>query len=291
VPLARLPGGRGGQAAGESHGARPHRGHREARRGTGGEIRASEEKESVASVGYGFRRLTRPGDVTAGASSAARKDGAVPVNGSIQGSGYANARRWATFAFAVASAVATCFAAVYSCSSWGEMEKQTRIQRNAAMNSERAWVFVSQIDWGFTAPDANGNRALTTTFSVRNAGKTPAKNVRMKAVVEIIKNGQTPTFSYDPATLNMANVLVAGDSKNFPAPLEPIILSAADWQELHDAKDYLVGYVQTTYDDVFGKSHWHHYCGWTVPTDKTVQVTARSCALYNDMDQAAIDRQ
>src|ERR1700733_4767335 len=48
VPVACVPGGRGRQAAGESHGAPPQRGHREARRSAGGEVRGGPPSRSVA---------------------------------------------------------------------------------------------------------------------------------------------------------------------------------------------------------------------------------------------------
>jgi hypothetical protein len=210
--------------------------------------------------------------------------------------GYKIALEILTLLFAIASAIAAGFAVHYYNFQWREMHKQTVIQRNVSVTTERAWLAVTSGAIHFV-PNAKGLRAVFVDMEVRNSGKTPAKQVLAEVVVDIVPNGRKWSAEYNPPTTGqIANVLLANDSMKFTATVqhlspsgggEQTLLSQADWQQLIEGREYIVTYSRMTYRDSFGRWHWQHFCSWSSPIHG--QFSATDCTSYNDMDQTDLD--
>jgi len=167
-------------------------------------------------------------------------------------------------------------------------------QLDTMRKDQRAWVAVTVGDPQFTR-DSSGNVTVSFPAVVSNSGKTPARHSSTEIVVDTVENGQAPTFAYDdvPRTWSTVGVLLPNVPLQLKAPLlhsivkghpEPRSLSPPEYQELLDGKDYIVIYARSSYVDIFGREHWHHFCAFNSPSAEAVQVTARGCTNYNDVD-------
>ncbi|MFI4869436.1 MAG: hypothetical protein ACHQDD_08805 [Steroidobacterales bacterium] len=215
--------------------------------------------------------------------------------------GYKIALEVGTFFFALAGAVIASFAVHYYNKQWQEMHQQTVIQRNASINSERAWVALYPGPVSATvANNIPGPRSLKMDLQIRNDGKTPGKHIVADIVLEVIREGQVPSFSYDVASTQYTQkVLFASSPVTIPAWIardigngntEPRILSAAEWQELMDGKGWVAAYGRVAYDDIFGKPHWQHFCTWFTPLPNyPIGLRGKACSDYNDTDNSNID--
>jgi hypothetical protein len=168
-------------------------------------------------------------------------------------------------------------------------------QLDSMRKDQRAWVTVSVGDPQFTKDGASGNMTVSVPAVVTNSGKTPARQSSTDIVVDTVENGQSPTFAFDdvPRTWSTIGVILPNAPFKVDAPMlrslvkghpEPRVLSTADYQELVDGKDYIVICARSTYVDIFGKAHWHHFCAFNSPSTKGTLVTARACTNYNDVD-------
>jgi len=207
-----------------------------------------------------------------------------------------------TLLFAIGAAAAAGFAIHYYNRQWQEMRKQTVIQRNTSITTERAWLALTSGSTRYL-PNAQNLRTVTVDMEIRNTGKTSARQVFAQVQVNVVRNGQKVVLEYSPnsAITQVSMVLLANDSFNFVAPLqhtdahgvmEAITLSPADWQQLLDGKGFIVTYGRLTYIDSFGRWHWHHFCSWTSPSGLEHAAngfTAQNCTAYNEMDQINLD--
>lgn len=202
-----------------------------------------------------------------------------------------------TLFFAIGSAVAAGVAVHYYNQQWQEMHKQTVIQRNVSVTTERAWLALSSGDVHVGAPNAHKLRLVVVDMQITNSGKTPAKQVFAEVVIDIVRNRVKWNAHYDglPPTSQILNVILAGDSSKFSASLqhaaatgtEPTLFSEADWQQLVEGRDYIVVYARMTYRDSFGRWHWQHFCSWSAFAQG--EFSAQNCTAYNDMDRIDLD--
>lgn len=202
-----------------------------------------------------------------------------------------------TLLFAIGSAVAACFAVYYYNSQWQEMHKQTVIQRNVSVTTERAWLAMTSGNVRIGAPDAKKLRLAVVDMQITNSGKTPAKQIFAEVIVDVVRNNAKWNADYNslPSTGQTTNVILAGDSSKFSASLqraaatgtEPTLLSEADWQQLVEGRDYIIVYGRMTYRDSFGRWHWQHFCSWSAFAQG--EFSAQDCTAYNDMDQTDLD--
>jgi hypothetical protein len=164
---------------------------------------------------------------------------------------------------------------------------------------QRAWISMSSGP-GKAQKDANGNTSVTVPMSIVNTGKTPAKQIFSKVVVEKVRNGESPEFIYEnrphvndstgtifpnapPAQFDA--VLLQGKPHKPGEPdTEPVLLTPFQFQDLVDGTSYLAIYGTTSYTDVFDIKHFVNFCSFASFSPTTIQVTARKCSDYNDVD-------
>jgi hypothetical protein len=180
---------------------------------------------------------------------------------------------------------------------WHEMQRQTIIQRNAIMLTERAWVTLSSGSVEFSDPDPKGLRTLTVQMETKNVGKTPAKHIFAEVVVDTFPNEGTWIARYknQPTATQIMNIMVANSGSKFPAPLvhitdhgfEKTLLSESEWKRLSGGDSYVVIYGRMTYMDSFGRWHWQHFCSWAALASG--KFSGANCIAYNDIDEANLN--
>jgi hypothetical protein len=181
---------------------------------------------------------------------------------------------------------------------WQEMQRQTIIQRNASMLTERAWAILSSGSVEFSEPDAKGLRTFAVPIEIKNVGKTPAKNMFAEVVVDTFPNEGTWIARYknQATTAQIANIVMADSSSKFSAALKHItdhlsekttLLSEGEWKQLTGGDSYIVVYGRMTYMDSFGRWHWQHFCSWA--TLAAGGVSGQNCTAYNNMDEANLN--
>jgi len=138
---------------------------------------------------------------------------------------------------------------------------------------------------------------ILNLIEIANTGKTPALHVRLLAVIEKVKNGHSPKFSYASPAVNFMNVGVLGaDPETFPVTMynpatpqirpEPVLFMTIK-PDLMSGEYYVATYVIARYEDVFGGQHWTKYCAWNNSL-YTGGVSAIKCADYNTVDTVKI---
>lgn len=168
-------------------------------------------------------------------------------------------------------------------------------QLDSMRKDERAWVSVNAAATPRFVNDTVGNVTVFWDAVATNTGKSPARHFAVEVVVDKVRNGVYPAFPYNrTVTLSTAGLILPNGNVPIQALLGepmtvngqqvPIPLSPSEYQDILDGKDFLIVYGHSTYVDIFGKKHWQHFCGWSSPTTKAVQVTASTCSNYNDVD-------
>jgi hypothetical protein len=171
---------------------------------------------------------------------------------------------------------------------WKQL-KQMRID-------QRAWVTAGNSQIQTKRDPATGNVSLSAEMGCTNAGKTPGRRYVAEFIMTVVQNGNSPSFDYSVPHATQESGIVYPNS-TVPFRIEPVkknpntatgvesdVLSAAQFTDLQDAKSYVSIYGRTTYLDVFGTSHWQHFCMFWTPNPGPVQITARECTGYNDVD-------
>jgi len=135
---------------------------------------------------------------------------------------------------------------------------------------------------------------IALTILVKNIGRTPARNYVGRAIIEIVKQGHPPTFSYRRSQMfNRAGavfqnfgipfqILTTKDNPQLESRAEPAPLSEADFENVHSGKAYIAVYGRFDYQDIFGKPHWLTFCFYEDPSG--TPVSAYKCTQYNDVD-------
>ncbi len=168
-------------------------------------------------------------------------------------------------------------------------------QLDSMRKDERAWVSVTATPKPEFAKDGSGNVTVFWNAVTTNTGKTPARHFSVELIVEKIKNGVYPTFPYGRTVTRSTSGLilptgtvpiqaVMGEPMTVNGEQVPIPISASEYQEVMDGNAFIIIYGQSSYLDIFGKKHWQHFCSWSSPSAKLVQVTASTCVNYNDVD-------
>jgi hypothetical protein len=137
-------------------------------------------------------------------------------------------------------------------------------------------------------------RPVFAPITVTNIGKTPATNISIKAIVQKVINGSPPALLYEgrPINLETAGILYPTRSFDLHAmsmeKLSPTVgvshaLTHAEFEELLEGKSYIAIYAEMTYTDIFGITHWVHFCVFDSPGHKTV-FGGKACSDYNQVD-------
>jgi hypothetical protein len=144
---------------------------------------------------------------------------------------------------------------------------------------QRAWVGMEEITGIPPTPEVD--KVWDIAVSLKNSGKTPAKNILMWNTESVLK--ELPNVNSD---CNEAIKQQASKSILPPNGVYKAILHVgngtkipSDWEkELSDTGAlYIDGCV--LYDDVFGRAHWMTYCGAFDPSTKN---SFQTCKKYND---------
>jgi hypothetical protein len=155
---------------------------------------------------------------------------------------------------------------------------------------ERAWIKVNS-----STPQATEGAPVTISITFTNTGKTPAKNVDSQFLIEVLPREQMADLSHYPSGNAIVRIstglLVPGDTTaqwpavfftGIGADVHPKLLNHNDYMRLVNGADYVVLRDIVTFDDIFGVSHWVHYCKWE--TLGHGEYPAKNCTAYNGTD-------
>jgi hypothetical protein len=162
-------------------------------------------------------------------------------------------------------------------------EASVREVRRTARRDQRAWIAMV---------DIQGIPEVGTMFSVnlvaQNSGKTFAKNLTMRAVIEIAQKGEEPDFSLEDsdAARKASSVSLLAPNADYVMDIElhkqtpPHEITQSDLDGIRSGNLTIFVHGRMTYDDVFGCSHWTSFCTRLKPDLKYA-----SYGKHNDADQ------
>jgi hypothetical protein len=212
----------------------------------------------------------------------------------------------------LATAGAVIAAAIYASIThrmWTEMQQQTCIQRNAAMNAERAWVGLDgspRVDVGLLE---NGKLGANIQFAVKDYGKGPALSVMAGADI-VPSRADNPHIVEDMLQVN-CNLIFPFIGLKPSAPVASSddltkhqwghavfpnqtygtsVVTGIDLPSAIGKEAYIVGYI--AYRDQFSEPHWTKFCYNTGDFAKDVVKDASSfkhlylCNANNYTDEA-----
>jgi len=163
-------------------------------------------------------------------------------------------------------------------------EASVKQAKGAARHDQRAWVAMV---------DIQGTPEVGTIFTVNltalNSGKTFAKNLTVRAVVEVIsEERKEPDFSLEdssPAQKDSSVSLLPPNAEyvtnvEFRKQTPPHEIMQSDLDAIRRGSLAIFVHGQMTYDDVFGCAHWTSFCTRLKPDLKYA-----SYGKHNDADQ------
>jgi hypothetical protein len=166
---------------------------------------------------------------------------------------------------------------------------------------QRAWIGISAAAVGAQFPQDESQLAsvpVSLSVFLANIGKTGARIVHSEFVMDYEVNGQAPDFKYDGRVRTQSTngiifpssppvqvtVPFSQGTPNEINNIKPRYLTASEYKDLRTGQGYMTVYGFATFVDIFGTSHWTHFCTFFVAPNVTVTVTAKSCVDYNDAD-------
>jgi hypothetical protein len=182
---------------------------------------------------------------------------------------------------------------------WGEMQTQTRIQRNTGINSERAWVGLDgkiTLD-GFAVK--SDRVAIKGHFRIKNFGHGPAFKVTEAGLftqhTALEEDKRSADFWCDSSVAFATGTVPVGRGTKQPGPFGYTLFP-------DQGKDYPIeveGPVATldflqyvgcvAYIDQFKMVHWTRFCMMRYPRNPITLPTEipelEFCSLYNDTDK------
>jgi hypothetical protein len=163
-------------------------------------------------------------------------------------------------------------------------EASVKQVRRTAHRDQRAWVAVV---------DIQGVPEVGTIFSVnlvaQNSGKTFAKNVAMRGVIELVtEKGREPDFSLEDsaAARKDSSVSLLAPNADYLMDIElrkqtsPHEITQSDFDGIRRGDLTIFVHGKMTYDDIFGCTHWTSFCTRLKPDLKYA-----SYGKHNDADQ------
>jgi hypothetical protein len=161
-------------------------------------------------------------------------------------------------------------------------EASVKQARGTAHRDQRAWVAVI---------DTEGIPELGKTFSVnltvQNSGKTFAKDLNIRGVVELTEEGKEPDFSLEdfaPRRNDSSISLMPPNTEyvmsiGLRKPTPPDEITQSDLDRIRSGKLAIFIHGKMTYDS-FDCSHWTSFC-----TRLKSDLKYASCGKHNDADQ------
>jgi len=163
-------------------------------------------------------------------------------------------------------------------------EASVKQARGAARQDQRAWVAVIDI---VGIPEVG--KIFAVNLTAQNSGKTFAKNLTMRAVVEVItEEGKEPDFSLEDsaATRKDSSVSLLAPNALYVKNIElrkqtpPHETAQSDLDRIRSGNVRIFVHGKMTYDDVFGCAHWSSFC-----TRLKSDLEYASYGKHNDADQ------
>lgn len=189
-----------------------------------------------------------------------------------------------------------------------QVQKQlliAQIQAQAAQDSaneidkemrydERAWIFPI---YHPTPPLLRLNEPIGTILYFPNTGRTPAEHVKMTAKIEVLDTTQSPTFDYSESFTGDHPLITPGE-REAPAQfivearrrtstgLESVVFDKNLSGKWYAEQLWVTIEGKLTYDDIFGHSHWLHFCYANHLPRAFMTETApiKKCVEYNAAD-------
>jgi len=175
------------------------------------------------------------------------------------------------------------FYAVVTYCMWRDSHKNFVIE-------ERAWL---SIDSMFPAPKEN--IPIESEVHITNTGKTPAKKIVSEFVVSIFKNTDAVKFEYSNqyrtgqvVGIMQPNGFVNTDVVKPVDQFHPVLLTKTDVDDLQNGRAYWAVYGRGQYDDIFGETHWFHFCNW-ISNYKGGTYNTIGCTQYSDTGDGKIE--
>ncbi|HEX4240943.1 MAG TPA: hypothetical protein VHZ53_05995 [Steroidobacteraceae bacterium] len=143
--------------------------------------------------------------------------------------------------------------------------------RESYLRDRRAWLEI-RVTGALTIQIDSPVKA---TFEIDNSGKTPARDVAIKMLVESVKVGSYPTLRPGDdggIAISTSGIIFPGPGPN---PLNAVWLAAdgkeapkltsAEMRDVIAGKTYFVLYGRVTYKDIFHVEHWTEICRFYTP--------------------------
>jgi hypothetical protein len=163
-------------------------------------------------------------------------------------------------------------------------EASVKQARGALRDDQRAWVRLV---------DIQGIPEVGIIFSVdlvaQNTGRTFAKNVTMRAVVELItEKEKEPDLSLEDTRAARKESTVSLLAPNEDSEMDIVLrkqappheITQSDLDGIRDGSLTVFVHGKMTYDDIFGCAHWTSFCIRLKP-----DLTYASCGKHNGTDQ------
>jgi hypothetical protein len=162
---------------------------------------------------------------------------------------------------------------IYGCQ-LNEMMKSTRAATDAAKAAkdsvafarenarldQRAWVGVIRVEGG--APQVD--QIWKTNVSIKNDGRTPAKQLKVVMLRKTVEAGKSPDFTEEDRVSKEIHELlllpptegfvISGDSKDLKK------VGKESLESINSGKYIVFLFGTVTYNDVFNCSHWTKFC-------------------------------
>ncbi len=138
-------------------------------------------------------------------------------------------------------------------------------------------------------------KELSSSLTLINSGKTPARQITVNCVMNILRASDPITFTFNNYhQLTLAPIVFPGNDK-----IENVLCGLLDANEktvqitqpqregLASGDLYMISYGTIDYRDQFGW-HWSHFCWWRqFATPGAHKFDAFPCTAFNDTDSRA----
>lgn len=135
---------------------------------------------------------------------------------------------------------------------------------------QRAWVAATA--FAGTPPAPTIGQPLEVRTTIKNSGKTPARNVVIRSVFEPLERGKVPTFDYSgdavfplgamqPEKEHFSRIVI---TRKDGSPVIP--MNQATFNALRSGAVVIWAHGRVEYEDIFGDEHWAEWCYfWSAP--------------------------
>jgi hypothetical protein len=127
----------------------------------------------------------------------------------------------------------------------------------ASRNDQRAWLGLDTVTG---RPELNAT--FTMTVKIRNTGRSPAKNVFVSNIYEVVKATDRINFGLERDPHSLGLVQPNATPGFIVDPSHGKLVDQRTLDVLNRDRVYLHGTI--TYIDVFGRHHWTTYCAYFV---------------------------